>query len=97
MSMPGLPGIELPLICLGELNAPKSCWRVVGTRQRSACREEFAPSLQRRHWRSSRVATYLRVIIWGSSYIVLDFKAVFFSFGEEVCGFCGSGKKGHAR
>jgi len=24
--MPGLPGIELPLICLGELNAPKSCW-----------------------------------------------------------------------
>jgi len=32
-------GIELPLICLGELNAPKSCWSVVGTRQRSACRE----------------------------------------------------------
>jgi len=28
--MPGLPGIELPLICLGELNAPKSCWIVVG-------------------------------------------------------------------
>ena len=43
----GLPGIEieLPLICLGELNAPKSCWSVVGMRQRSACREEeFAPS-----------------------------------------------------
>ena len=30
--------------CLGELNAPKSCWSVLGTRQRSACREEFAPS-----------------------------------------------------
>ena len=44
MSMPGLPGIELSLICLGELNAPKSCWSVLlGTRQRSACREEFAP------------------------------------------------------
>jgi len=42
--MPGLPGIELPLIFLGELNAPKSCWRVVGTRQRGACREEFASS-----------------------------------------------------
>jgi len=42
--MPGLPEIELALICLGELNAPKSCWMVVGTRQRSACREEFAPS-----------------------------------------------------
>jgi len=28
--MPGLPGIELPLICLGELNAPKSCWSVIG-------------------------------------------------------------------
>jgi len=37
--MPGLPEIELlelPLICLGELNAPKSCWNVVGMRQRSA-------------------------------------------------------------
>jgi len=44
MSMPGLPGIEIPLICLGELNAPKSCWSVLGTRQRSACRKEFAPS-----------------------------------------------------
>ena len=44
MSMPGLPAIELSLICLGELNIPKSCWRVVGTRQRSARREEFAPS-----------------------------------------------------
>ena len=32
------------LICLGELNAPKSCWSVLGTRQRSACREEFALS-----------------------------------------------------
>ena len=31
-------------LSVGELNAPKSCWRVVGTRQRSACREEFAPS-----------------------------------------------------
>jgi len=28
--MPGLPGIELALICLGELNAPKSCWMVDG-------------------------------------------------------------------
>ena len=28
----------------GELNAPTSCWSVLGTRQRSACREEFAPS-----------------------------------------------------
>ena len=44
MSMPGLPGIEKLLICLGELNAPTSCWSVLGTRQRSACREEFAPS-----------------------------------------------------
>jgi len=44
ISLPGLPGIELQLICLGELNAPKSCWIVVGTRQRSACRGEFAPS-----------------------------------------------------
>jgi len=42
--MPGLPGMELPWICLGELNAPKSCWSVVGMRQRSACREESAPS-----------------------------------------------------
>ena len=39
-----VPGIEKLLICLGELNAPKSCWSVLGTRQRSACREEFAPS-----------------------------------------------------
>jgi len=43
ISMPGLPGIKKLLICLGELNAnaPKSCWSVLGTRQRSACREEF--------------------------------------------------------
>ena len=41
----GAARIEILLICLGELNAPKSCWSVLlGTRQRSACREEFAPS-----------------------------------------------------
>ena len=44
MSMLGLPGIEKLLICLGELNSPTSCWSVLGTRQRSACLEEFAPS-----------------------------------------------------
>ena len=32
----------------------------------------------------------------GVQLYVLNFKAVFFSFGEEVCGFGGSGKKGHA-
>ena len=53
------------------------------------------PLLRRRHWRSSRVATYLGVIFLGP-VIVLDFKVVFFSFGEEVCGFGGFGKKGHA-
>jgi len=57
------------------------------------------PLLRKRHWRSSRVATYLRVIICGGPVIVLDFKRRFSSrsFGEEVCGFGGSGEKGHAR
>jgi len=57
------------------------------------------PLLRRRHWRSSRVATYLRVIIWGSSYSILDFKADFLLVrrGSVLCGFGGSGKKGHAR
>jgi len=63
ISMPGLPGIELPLICLGELNAPKSCWSVVGMRQRRACREEFAPSLKTPRAIQSFAAIYLRVIL----------------------------------
>ena len=46
------------------------------------------PLLRKRHWRSSRVATYLRVIIWGP-VIVLDFKAVLSSrscsFGGRKC------------
>ena len=42
--MPGLPGMELASSCLGEKKAPGSCWVVVGMRQRSASREEFAPS-----------------------------------------------------
>jgi len=37
MSMPGLPGIELSLICLGELNAPKSCWRESGWDEAAEC------------------------------------------------------------
>ena len=31
-------------VVVPQLNAPTSCWSVLGTRQRSACREEFAPS-----------------------------------------------------
>jgi len=41
------------------------------------------PLLRKRHWRSRRVATYLRVIFLGS-ILVLDFKAIFFLFSEEV-------------
>ena len=68
ISMPGVPGIELALICLGELNAPL---RVVGWwlgRGSGVHAGRSLPLLRKRHWRSSCVATYLRVIIWGSSY-----------------------------
>jgi len=70
------------LICLGELNAPKSCWSVLGTRQRSACREEFGPSLKTPLAIQS-CCHLSKGDIWGP-VIVLDFKAAFFSFGEET-------------
>jgi len=65
--MPGLPGIEKLFICLGEL----MLLGVVGVclgRGSGVHAGRSLPLLQKRHWRSSRVATYLRVIFLGSSY-----------------------------